>query len=238
MNKNKFKVLLCCYIMGIAGCNKIDNPGYAINPYQKFFAWFRTSFAWFRTNNDPCKNSQTNVDMAATKAARARCVYDHINCIADGIDSLVENYKSHKEDVLTNVQDAVASHSKESERFKKLVHMVRFDSFEKFSNKAYRIKFAANNAYNQCKDAEKMVCDKHNEILKIASPMNQPNINFRLPYIQHIQQHQKDAYTKLCNQVELIDQSYKTIYLLRNILQYRVEEELELLEEIIKLSRS
>ena len=25
---NKFKVLLCCYTMGIAGCNKIGNPSY------------------------------------------------------------------------------------------------------------------------------------------------------------------------------------------------------------------
>lgn len=28
MNANKFKVLLCCYTMGIAGCNKTGNPSY------------------------------------------------------------------------------------------------------------------------------------------------------------------------------------------------------------------
>ncbi|WP_419241459.1 hypothetical protein [Cardinium endosymbiont of Nabis limbatus] len=28
MNANNFKVLLCCYTMGIAGCNKIGNPNY------------------------------------------------------------------------------------------------------------------------------------------------------------------------------------------------------------------
>ncbi|WP_162789919.1 hypothetical protein [Cardinium endosymbiont of Sogatella furcifera] len=28
MNANNFKVLLCCYTIGIAGCNKIGNPSY------------------------------------------------------------------------------------------------------------------------------------------------------------------------------------------------------------------
>ena len=28
MNTKKFKVLLCCYTMGIAGCNKVANPSY------------------------------------------------------------------------------------------------------------------------------------------------------------------------------------------------------------------
>lgn len=28
MSANKFKVLLCCYAMGITGCNKVGNPSY------------------------------------------------------------------------------------------------------------------------------------------------------------------------------------------------------------------
>ncbi|TSJ80175.1 MAG: hypothetical protein NMK33_06390 (plasmid) [Candidatus Cardinium sp.] len=28
MNTNNFKVLLCCYTVGITGCNKMENPSY------------------------------------------------------------------------------------------------------------------------------------------------------------------------------------------------------------------